>query len=89
MGLSRLAQELGEGTLKPGAVAVTFADGYANNLYEAKPLLEHHEVPATVFVTSDMVGHDREFWWDKLEAMLLAPRKLPQTLRLEIEGETH
>jgi Polysaccharide deacetylase len=27
--------------------------------------------------------------WDELEAMLLAPRKLPQTLRLEIEGETH
>jgi Polysaccharide deacetylase len=89
MGLSRLAQKLGEGTLKPGAVAVTFDDGYANNLYEAKPLLEHHEVPATVFVTSGMVGHDREFWWDELEAMLLAPRKLPQTLRLEIEGETH
>ena len=36
-----------------------------------------------------MVGRDREFWWDELEAMLLAPRKLPQTLRLEIEGETH
>ena len=89
-GSRRLAQELGEGTLKPGAVAVTFDDdGYANNLYEAKPLLEHHEVPATVFVTSGMVGREREFWWDELEAILLAPRELPQALRLEIGGQTH
>ena len=89
IGLRRLAKELGEGTLKPGAVAVTFDDGYANNLYEAKPLLERHEVPATVFVTSGMVGREREFWWDELEAILLASRELPQTLRLEIEGQTH
>ena len=89
IGLRRLAKELGEGTLKPGAVAVTFDDGYANNLYEAKPLLEHHEVPATVFVTSGMVGREREFWWDELEAILIASRELPQTLRLEIEGKTH
>ena len=89
IGLRRLAQELGEGTLKPGAVAVTFDDGYANNLYEAKPLLERHEVPATVFVTSGMVGREREFWWDELEAILLAPRELPQALRLEIGGQIH
>jgi peptidoglycan/xylan/chitin deacetylase (PgdA/CDA1 family) len=88
-GLRRLAKELGEGTLKPGTIAVTFDDGYANNLYEAKPLLERHEVPATVFVTSGMVGRNREFWWDELEAILLAPRKLPQALHLEIEGQTH
>ena len=89
IGLRRLAKELGEGTLKPGAVAVTFDDGYANNLHEAKPLLEQHGIPATVFVTSGMVGRDREFWWDELEAILLAPRKLPQALRLEIAGQTH
>jgi peptidoglycan/xylan/chitin deacetylase (PgdA/CDA1 family) len=89
IGLRRLARELGEGTLKPGAVAVTFDDGYANNLYEAKPLLEGHEVPATVFVTSGMVGREREFWWDELEAILLASRELPETLRLEIGGQIH
>ena len=36
-----------------------------------------------------MVGREREFWWDELEAILLAPRELPQALRLEIGGQTH
>jgi peptidoglycan/xylan/chitin deacetylase (PgdA/CDA1 family) len=89
MCLRRLTKELGEGTLRAGAVAVTFDDGYANNLHQAKPLVERHEVPAIVFVTSGMVGRDREFWWDELEAILLAPRDLPQVLRLEVAGQTH
>ena len=89
MCLRRMTKELGQGTLKPGAVAVTIDDGYANNLHRAKPLLERHEVPATVFVTTGMVGRNREFWWDELEAILLAPGDLPQVLRLEIRGQTH
>ena len=65
---------------------ITFDDGYADNLHNAKPLLEHYDIPATVFVVSGYVGHEREFWWDELERLLLQPRTLPESLCLYING---
>lgn len=66
------------------AVAITFDDGYADNLFNAKPILEHFEMPATIFVTSGYIGSKREFWWDELEQVLLRPKGLPETLQLTI-----
>src|SRR3954470_15948888 len=51
--------------------AITFDDGYADNLHEAAPLLAAAGVPATVFVVSGQVGTTDEFWWDELERVLL------------------
>jgi peptidoglycan/xylan/chitin deacetylase (PgdA/CDA1 family) len=72
--------------LPADAVAVTFDDGYADNLLEAKPILERYGIPATVFVTSVAVDHPRELWWDELERVLLAPEQLPHELSLKING---
>jgi peptidoglycan/xylan/chitin deacetylase (PgdA/CDA1 family) len=68
------------------SVAVTFDDGYADNLWNAKPQLERYDVPATVFVTTGYVGQDREFWWDELETLLLERNRLPEMLQLKING---
>lgn len=68
-------------------VAITFDDGYADNLHNAKPLLERYDAPATVFVASDHVGLDRELWWDNLERLLLQSGTLPNDLHLTIAGE--
>ena len=54
--------------LPPGAVAVSFDDGYADNL-RAVPSLERHGVPATVFVATGFVGGARPFWWEELLAL--------------------
>lgn len=84
--LQQLVQALQDGSLPHRAVVVTFDDGYADNLYHAKPLLERYDIPATVFVTTGYIGHDREFWWDELERLLLQPGRLPETLHLTING---
>jgi peptidoglycan/xylan/chitin deacetylase (PgdA/CDA1 family) len=67
-------------------VVVTFDDGYADNLINAKPLLERYEVPATVFVTTGYVTQYRSFWWDELESLMLGPHKLPERLCLKLAG---
>ena len=71
------------------SVAVTFDDGYIDNLDNAKPLLERHDIPATVFVTTGYVGTQNEFWYDALERLLLQPGILPDTLRVAIDGTLH
>ncbi len=64
------------GTLPSRAVAITFDDGYADNLLAAAPLLERYDMPATFFVTAGMIGTDREFWWDDAERIAFSPRAL-------------
>ena len=70
-------------------MAITFDDGYADNLYTAKALLERYNIPATVFLTAGFIGQDREFWWDELDRLLLHPGTLPETLHLSINGRSY
>ena len=84
--LQQLVQGLRHGKVPNRAVVVTFDDGYADNLYCAKPVLERYEIPATVFVTASHVGSNREFWWDELDRLLLQPGTLPERVRLDLNG---
>lgn len=72
------------GKMPDRCVAVTFDDGYADNLWFAKPILIKYHIPSTVFITTSMIGSDREFWWDDLERIILIPADLPDTLNLKI-----
>jgi peptidoglycan/xylan/chitin deacetylase (PgdA/CDA1 family) len=70
-------------------VVVTFDDGYADNLYNAKPLLERYGIPATIFLATGFMGYEREFWWDELDRLLLQPGTVPGALRLSVSGSTY
>ncbi len=70
----------------PAGVTVTFDDGYADNAHSAAPALERVGIPATVFIATGYIGGGREFWWDELERLLLAPRPLPPALQLRVRG---
>lgn len=58
-------------TVRRPAVIVTFDDGYADLLGEALPILEELGIPATFFVSTGNVATGEEFWWDRLERLLL------------------
>jgi peptidoglycan/xylan/chitin deacetylase (PgdA/CDA1 family) len=87
--LQQLVQALQNGKIPRRSVVVTFDDGYADNLHNAKLLLERYDIPATVFVTTGYFGYPREFWWDELERVVLQPGMLPETLYLSINGSAH
>jgi peptidoglycan/xylan/chitin deacetylase (PgdA/CDA1 family) len=69
--LGELVAQLEAGRVSPRAAAATFDDGYADNALVAKPLLEEAGVPATMFLTSGLLGSERGFWWDELAGMVL------------------
>lgn len=86
MRLQDLSRTVQSGKRPHRAVVITFDDGYFDNLYEAKPLLERYDFPATVFITTGGINARREFWWDELDRLLLQPGALPGKLDLEVNG---
>jgi len=80
----------------PGTyAAITFDDGYANNLAFAKPILEQYGAPATLFLMTSTLDRPG-FWWDRLEHIVLEAEPLPakfcitlpdQTLEFTVEGD--
>lgn len=88
LSLRHLVRSLKSKEVTPQGTVVTFDDGAADNLHNAKPLLERYNIPATVFVATEYSKGEREFWWDELERLVLVPRKLPKKLSLTFNGKT-
>lgn len=87
MSLIELVDRLGSGDLPPKSVAVTFDDGYADNLQHAFPAMKRYAIPGTVFIATGYIGRDCEYWWDELDRLLLQPGRLPRTIEIEINGQ--
>jgi peptidoglycan/xylan/chitin deacetylase (PgdA/CDA1 family) len=64
------------------AVAVTFDDGYKDNLTYALPILKKYNIPATIYVTTRFLEGDCRMWWSDLREAI-ATRK---AIRLEVQG---
>jgi len=84
LGLAELARAVRRRRVPRRGVVITFDDGYADNLHAARPVLERHGIPATVFVASGYVGAQREFWWDELERLLRRAAGARAELRLRL-----
>lgn len=83
--LPDLVEQARSGRIAPRTVAVTFDDGFHNNLSLALPILERSRVPATLFVPTGFMGRDELLWPEKLACVLA----LTAHERVTIDGEAH
>ncbi len=74
--LTDAVERLASHSLPPRAVAITFDDGYADNLTQALPVLQALDLPATVFVASGFI--DGGIMWND---------RVIETLRRVPDGE--
>lgn len=84
--LAELAAGVAAGRVPAGRVAVSFDDGYADNLLAAAPALEAAGVPATVFAATGHIADGDGFFWDEVTRLLLTGER-PSGLAVEIGGE--
>jgi peptidoglycan/xylan/chitin deacetylase (PgdA/CDA1 family) len=70
------------GTAPNGSVAITFDDGYADNLEPLRAL----GLPVTLFAATGHIASGRRFFWDEAARVILGPGPRPARLRLAIEG---
>jgi peptidoglycan/xylan/chitin deacetylase (PgdA/CDA1 family) len=92
--LAEFVRNFVAGTLPRDAVALTFDDGYADNLQAGLPRLVAADVPATVFLATGYLDNPGPFWWDELARRVLTADRLNsseivvrgQTIHLETAG---
>lgn len=60
-------RRLSSGDNKRRFLALTFDDGYRDNVEHALPILRRFNIPATVYVSSSFAAGTGELWWLTLE----------------------
>lgn len=74
--LAEAVRRMQQGSLPPGAAAITFDDGYADNLQHAEPVLRRHGASATLFVATGFL--DGGCMWN--DRVIEAVRRTRQTV---------
>ena len=64
--VEELSARLRDGTAPRNALAITFDDGYRDNLTHAAPILRSLGLPATIFVVTGHIDSPHALWFDRL-----------------------
>jgi peptidoglycan/xylan/chitin deacetylase (PgdA/CDA1 family) len=84
--LSEAVHRLANGSLPPAAAAITFDDGYRDNLEVAAPILKRRGLPATLFVASGFIDGGIMFNDMVIEAIRLTTLPSLELPSLDIEN---
>ncbi len=82
--LDDLISELEIGKLQPNTICITFDDGYYDNYQYAFPILKEFRIPATIFLTTDLIGSQKMLWHDKV--LQIIKNTEIDNFRLKING---
>lgn len=80
--LDEATRRLAAGGEGPPFAALTFDDGYRDNLEYALPVLRRHEAPFTLYVATGFADRSARLWWVELEEAI---RRLDR-IELDIDG---
>lgn len=72
MPLDEAVSRLAAGDFSKRFAVFTLDDGYRDNLTEALPVFERHNVPFTVYLTTGLPDGHAEIWWVALERVISA-----------------
>ena len=87
--LSSVNQYLKNHKIPRNSIAITFDDGYQDNLINAIPILEEYNIPATFFVTSGYIGNNKEFYQETLNRIFFLEKQIPSSLYIKVNQTEH
>ena len=83
--VATLVETLAAGGETAGMLAITFDDGYLNNLTTAAPALKDAGLPATFFLATGFLDERRWLWNDRIETTIFHTKR--QDAQIDIAGE--
>ena len=57
-------------------IAITFDDGYKDNLFHALPILEKFSAPASIYITTRFLSENVNMWWYELSDVIQSRTEL-------------
>jgi peptidoglycan/xylan/chitin deacetylase (PgdA/CDA1 family) len=77
-----VAMVSGRAPIKPHSLAVTFDDGYRNQITHAMPILRKWGVPGIFFLATGHIESRRPFWFDRLDFAIQQESGQGQVVRI-------
>ena len=68
----------------PNAIAITFDDGYYNNVKYALPILHDHGIKPTFFIPTAYINNQKSFWFDRFDYVI---QQMNENFELWIGGD--